>query len=297
MENLRERILSVSEYSRWIIVAVLLLLVGVLVYIVVQHERNTLSIQFLDVGQGDATLITSPTGVQVLIDGGPDRKILRALSSAMPLFDRSIDTVIGTHPDLDHVGGLSDVIVRYDVGQVVYEDKETDARGAVQFRSALNSFIQGGGVVTKLRRGDTIDIGGGARLSVLFPDRFVTSDDTNLGSLVLLLQYGETSALFMGDAPTEVEDHIRVLEMNTAGVLDVDVLKLGHHGSRTSSGDAWLRATTPEVAVISRGCDNSYGHPHTEVTERLTQLSISYLDTCPDGTLTFVSDGYHMVRE
>jgi len=224
--------------------------------------------------------------MQVLIDGGAGRSVLRGLGKEMGFFDRTLDVVIATHPDQDHIGGLPDVLKRYDVSHILESGVENDT-------SVTDAFItlskaEKGAEYQKALRGQVIDIGGGAFIRVLFPDRDVANVETNAGSIIVQLVYGETEVLLSGDAPTSIENYVMALDGTS---LQSDVLKIGHHGSRTSSSELFVGFASPEYAVISRGCDNRYGHPHSEVLAVLESFEIEVLDTCEDGSITFESDG------
>ena len=252
-----------------------------------------LTVSFLDVGQGDSIFITGPTGIQMLIDGGPDRSVLRRLSSEMLPFDRSIDVVVETHPDKDHIAGLADVLERYQVREFAspgIPDK-TDVSAHVM---ELARSEPGATQVT-LRRGMRIHLGGGAYADVLFPDRDESAQTvTNDGSVVLHVVYGSTSFLLTGDLPSTFEDYLVALD-GTDGELASDVLKAGHHGSKYSTDSLWLSAVHPSYVVISAGKGNSYGHPNQETLERVHTEGARILSTMDAGTIRFVSDGQSLV--
>lgn len=275
------------------VVLVLTIVVLCIGHALVREARaGMLTVSFLDVGQGDAVFISAPSGRQLLIDGGKNRAVIRQLSRVMPWYDRSIDVVLATHPDADHIGGLPDVFARYDVDLVVHSSVQ-DAEGADAM--AFDAAVADEGVESIVaERGQTIDLGGGAYLEVLFPDRAVPLIETNTGSVIVRVVYGETSFMLTGDSPKSIEEYLVRLD---ADLLEADVLKVGHHGSRTSSSLAFVGFVAPEYAVYSRGCDNSYGHPHDEVKETFAKLSILTLDTCEEGTITFVSDGKTVRRK
>ncbi|MDP3735619.1 MAG: ComEC/Rec2 family competence protein [bacterium] len=255
-------------------------------YAALREERGgVLSVAFLDVGQGDAALIESPTGRQVLIDGGPGRSVLRALGRTMPFFDRSIDVVIATHPDQDHIGGLPEVLARYRVSHILEPGVAADT--AVYGAFAESVRIEGAEHILA-RRGQKIELGGGAYLDILFPDRDAGGLETNTASVVLKLTYGATSFLLTGDSPKQIEEYLAALD---GEALDVDVLKAGHHGSKTSTSDYLLGLASPAYAVISAGHDNRYGHPHREVLDALARFGVKPLGTYERGTIIFESDG------
>lgn len=266
--------------------ALLLLLVLNLVIVVllfVKHDE--LRISFLSVGQGDAIFIESPTGVEILIDGGRDRSVLRELPKKMGILDRTIDVVIATHPDADHISGLSDVFARYEVHTFIEPGVTSDTTDAKRLAAAIETE---GLDPVLARRGQRLHLGGGAYADVLYPDRDVSNIETNTGSVILRLVYGETEFLLTGDAPAAIEDWLVSLD---GSALQSEVLKAGHHGSRTSTSATFLGAVLPSVVVISAGKDNSYGHPHQEVLDRIAASGAHVLSTIEEGTIEFVSDG------
>jgi len=246
-----------------------------------------LTVSFLDVGQGDAILIEGPTGIQMLVDGGKDRSVLRELARVIGPLDRSIDMVVETHPDADHIGGLPGVFALYNVSYFLTPDRMNDTSFSEGLAAAVASETGQKEIVA--RQGMRIHLGDGAYADVLFPEGDVAKlRDTNDASVIMRVVYGETEFLLTGDAPAWVEDRI-VSAYGTA--LESDVLKAGHHGSRTSTGDNFLTAVDPAVVVVSAGTDNSYGHPHPDVLERVTVSGASVFSTAEEGTITFVSDG------
>ena len=146
----------------------------------------------------------------------------------------------------------------------------------------------------ELRRGMRIVLDHGVVFDVLFPDRDPHGMETNDASVVGRLTYGDTSFLFTGDAPIKIEEYLTMLDVRS---LDADVLKVGHHGSKTSTGNRFVGAVSPRYAVISAGKDNSYGHPHQEVLEVLAAHDLEVLVTAQEGTIVFESDGTNLVRK
>lgn len=284
-----------KKYIQWLVLGTLLIANLFIWGIGVRSDRRgELSVSFLDVGQGDAIYIEAPNGNQVLVDGGRGRQTLRALGRVMPFWDRSLDLVIATHPDQDHTGGLPDVLSRMRIDGVVTTENTSDT-GAYE---AFENEIQRERAVRILARaGERIVLDEGVVLEILSPDRNVAGWETNTASIVAKLSYGTKSFLFTGDTPQEIEQYIVSKNMDTSssssGVAST-VLKLGHHGSRTSTSRAFLSAVNPFYAIVSAGKENSYGHPHKEVTELLNEFNIPYLNTADVGTITFVTDGESM---
>ena len=255
-------------------------------YAVIQESRNgLLTVSFLNIGQGDSVFIQAPSGRQALIDGGPSGIVLRELSKFIPWYDRTIDVVIPTHPDADHIGGLVDVLLRYQVGMIVHSDVEGDTATA---KALVAGMAREGARQVIARRGQIIDLGGGAYLEILFPDRSVKSVETNTGCVIARLVYGKTSFMLSCYAPKEIENYLVRLD---GADLHSDVLKAGHHGSKNSSSELFVGFVNPTYGVFSRGCNNKYGHPAPEIVALFERFGIPTGDTCKDGTITFVSDG------
>ncbi len=248
-------------------------------------KQGYLTVAFLSVGQGDAIYIETPDGVQLLIDGGPDGTVLRELPQVMPWFDRTLDMILATHPDKDHIGGLVDVLSRYDVDHIIRTENESDTAVSSAF-----TFMEGdepGAVTHMARAGNVIQLGAKVTLSVYSPASDPTTWESNNASIVTKLTYGDIDFMLTGDASVGTEDYL----VNEYGnELSSEVLKLGHHGSRTSTSDNFLDAVSPRYAVVSAGRDNRYGHPHVEVVERVRARDIELLDTM-GGKVVFVSDG------
>ena len=249
------------------------------------EPNGLLEVHFLDVGQGDAIFIESPTGVQLLVDGGPDAGVLTEIGKQMSFFDRSIDMVMATHPDTDHIGGLSDVLARYTISAVLRTENESDTSAATAFTKAVAAEAAS---VIYARRGQRFDLGGGATLEVLFPETNPKDFESNTASIVVQLRYGETEVMLTGDSPKSIEEYL----VSTQGEhLQSDILKAGHHGSRTSTSELFLATVDPQFAVISTKKNSRYGHPHVEVTDALFNAGVETHSTAEEGTITFKSDG------
>ncbi|OHA78746.1 MAG: hypothetical protein A2V96_02165 [Candidatus Yonathbacteria bacterium RBG_16_43_6] len=281
-----------KKYIQWLVLGALLLANLFIWGIEIRSDRRgELTVSFLDVGQGDAIYIEAPNGNQVLIDGGRGRQTLRALGRVMPFWDRSLDLVIATHPDQDHTGGLPDVLSRMQIDGVVTTEN-TSATGVYE---AFENEIQKEGATRVLARsGERIILDTGVVLEILSPDRNVVGWETNTASIVAKLSYGTKSFLFTGDAPQEIEKYIISKHINIESgspMMASTVLKLGHHGSRTSTSRMFLSAVNPSYAIISAGKENPYGHPHKEVVNLLDEFNIPSFSTAERGTITFVTDG------
>ncbi|OGZ06862.1 MAG: hypothetical protein A2942_00565 [Candidatus Lloydbacteria bacterium RIFCSPLOWO2_01_FULL_50_20] len=257
-----------------------------------ERKHSVLTVVFLDVGQGDAVFVEAPNGNQLLYDAGPPTgAVLRALSEVMPRWDRSIDVVVLSHPDQDHIGGLLDMFDRY-AFDVVVESGASSTNGV--WAEAENEIVKRNIAHFVAQKGMMIDLGGGVQADILYPDHDTTNIETNSASIIMRIRYGETSFLLSGDLPKNIEDYAVTVHGDQ---LEAQVLKLGHHGSRTSSSETWLRTVKPGVAIISAGADNRYGHPHVEVLEMLDRLRIPYFITFNEGLIRFESNGKMVKRE
>jgi len=225
-------------------------------------SEASLRVWFFDVGQGDAVLIETPHGQQILIDGGPDQTILSKLGETMLPWDRTIDRVMATHNDADHVTGLRAVTENYDVEQIITVEDLPWAEGE-----------------TLVKKGDQFVIDD-VVFEVLWPTQEALQDRSlsdNEQSLVLLVTYKETSLLLMGDLETPEEEQCEW--------PNVDVLKVAHHGSASSSSLDFLSDVQAKVAVISCGADNPYGHPHPVILDRLARVNTHMFRTDQDGDI------------
>ncbi len=250
-----------------------------------------LTVAFLDVGQGDAIFIETPDGAQVLIDGGPDGSVVRELSKHMPFFDRTLDVVLATHSDKDHIGGLIEVLERYEVETIIRTENKNDTEVAALFDTFQNTEDA---AVHFARGGQLLQLGASTTLLILSPEGDPTDWESNTASIVAQLQYGESTFMLTGDAGVNIEEY---LSQTYGELLQSDVLKLGHHGSRTSSGEMFLDTVSPQYGIVSAAADNSYGHPHREVVENLNDRGIEMLETASVGTVVFKSDGRNVWRE
>lgn len=240
----------------------------------------------LDIGQGDALFVESPSGTQMLVDGGPIHSILAPLSKVMPLYDKKIDVLMITNPDADHIGGFIDILKNYEVSYIIEPGTFNKSKTYATIEQLVKEKNVKKIIATK---GMVLDLGSGVKDTILFPDRDVSKWSTNDGSIVSKLTYGNYSIMLTGDA-TKMTEAI-VLSENSAQFLKSDILKIGHHGSHTSSSRAFVQAVAPTYALISDGKGNSYGHPHQETLDTLNSFGIKILRTDLLGTIIFKSNG------
>ncbi len=238
---------------------------------------------FLDVGQGDAAFLQTPSGRQILIDCGPDTALLQGLGKRMSFFDRSIDLLILSHADLDHIGGCIDVLRRYTVTSVLFPAVDADVP---RFREFTAMLTQQRIPVLLANPAQHIDLGDGVLLDILWPtdDALARFDDRNDLSVTLRVTHGETSILFTGDLGEAAESAL----LASGADVRADILKVGHHGSSTSSSTGFLLAVGADLAVISAGRDNSFGHPHPSVVQRLQILGMAIRNTAEEGAIEVI---------
>jgi competence protein ComEC len=277
-----------KRFSGWRLIG-LLALAAVVVWLALRGlPDGRLHVYFLDVGQGDAILVQAPDGRQILVDGGPSPTALfNELGAVLPFWDRSLDLVVLTHPDGDHITGLIPLLDRYRVGQVLDVRQSEAAPEAGPWLERLAAL----GVPRILaQRGMRLPVGD-LGVTVLHPGPTqltgTVSDDNN-NAIVLRLDYGGTSLLLTGDAESEAE-----ADLIAAGQpLRADALKIGHHGSNGASTAAFIAAVAPRLVVIPVGADNKFGHPHPAVLARLAGIEV--LRTDQNGRIEVVSDGQRL---
>lgn len=280
-----------------------LIVMAVLVWlpILVYGQNSGLRVWFFDVGQGDAQFLDFADGNQILIDGGPDRKILQGLGKAMSFYDRSIDLMILTHPHKDHVFGLIEVLKIYKVGKIFLSKVSFDSSFYKEFLAiAREKNIP----LEYLSDGDEIKIGEFAEFDFLSPQKndenknFIAENESfgakgqnlNDSSLVSKFIYGNNTILFTGDAGINIEEMI----LSQGHNIKSDILKVGHHGSKYSSSEEFLKAVNPDYAVIEVGKNNKYGHPAEQTLNRISNIGAKILRTDIDGDSLFESDGNNL---
>ncbi len=271
----------------WLILIILVIIAVMSFFVDSFGTRDGLvHVYFLNVVQGDAIFITTPNNQQILIDGGPDRSVLAELGKIMSFWDRSIDMIVLTHPDADHLNGLVDVLDRYKIDHIIETGIACDTSLCKSWKKSKKNE---GAKLTLGHSGKIFDVDD-VIFKVLYPvedleDQKVSK--TNNSSLVLRMEYGEQSMLLTGDIESTVEVRLPYY----TDELDVEFLKVAHHGSKNSSMEAFLDAVSPNFAFIQVGIDNKYNHPHPDVISRLDKNSIPYYRTDIDGRIELILDG------
>lgn len=249
-----------------------------------QVSNHNLRLHFIDVGQGDSSLIITPNGNTILIDAGDEAHAKKVLSYVREQGIEKLDLVIATHPDADHIGGMDKVIKNFDIGVFAMPDVSAKTNQYKQIQRELKAKKMR---ATRLYQGDEVQIDDDIDFEILSPVKGKKYDDTNEYSIVAKIVYKDTSFILMGDATMENEVDI----INNVPDIDIDVLKLGHHGSSTSSSDYFITKTSPKIAIISCGKNNKYGHPHQEVMRVLKKHGVTPYRTDEMGDIVITSDG------
>lgn len=278
--------------KRWALASIaFLFLANTLAWITVYDldKPQLLEVSFFDIGQGDSIFIETPQGHQILIDGGPSSKVLEKLGEEMPFSDKTIDLIILTHPEHDHIGGLIEVLERYKVENIMWtgiirETKEYGAWIEAVEEEEANVIIAKAG--QKIEAGEVL-------IYILYPFESLEGKvvkEVNNSSVVARLVFDQNSFLFTGDIFKSVEKELIKREE-----LKSDILKVGHHGSKTSSSKEFIENVLPEIAVIQSGRDNHYGHPHPETLEVLENYDIKVLRTDKESDIKILSNGVNYI--
>lgn len=244
-------------------------------------NSGALEVHFLDVGQGDATLILAD-GHAMLIDAGNNNKGTAVQNYLQKQGVKRLDYVIGTHPDADHIGGLDVVIYKFDCGKVLLPDFSKDTKTYEEVENTLKAKNY---KAVHPKAGERYQLGD-ASFTVTAPNSS-KYDSANDYSIAIRLEHGKNHFLFVGDAEEESQQEM----LRNGQMLEADVYKVSHHGSRTGTNEEFLKAVSPEYAVISCGEENSYGHPHAEVMNLLRGEGVKVFRTDEQGTIVAVSDG------
>jgi len=279
-----------------LIIIGILFVLNILAWVAVDDlsRAQLLEVIFFNVGQGDAIFIQTPQKHQILIDGGPNTAILEKLGAEMPFWDRTIDLIILTHPESDHMLGLLEVLKRYKVENILWTGIVRDTSGYKEWLKSIRDekakiiIVQASQKII-LSRSDIDKF-----IEVLFPFESLEGKefkDSNNTSIVAKLVFDKNSFLFTGDIYKTIEKEI----LDKGIDIGSDVLKVSHHGSKTSSAPEFIDKVSPEIAVIQVGKDNSYGHPHKETLDTLEKYGIIVLRSDVDGDIKIFSDGIKYV--
>jgi competence protein ComEC len=244
------------------------------------ESDSALTVHFIDVGQADCELVILPNGENMLIDAGNNSEGKKVVEYLKNLNITKIDYLIGTHPHADHIGGMDTVIENMDIGKIYMPKAETNTK---TFEDVLDAIDAKNLTITTAKNGVNIYNDGETTIDIIAPNSD-TYDSLNNYSAVILLKYRDASFLFSGDAEALSEGEIE-------GDISADVLKVGHHGSSTSSSQAFLNRVNPKYAVISCGEGNSYSHPHKETLDKLSAMNVTLYRTDLNGSIICETDG------
>lgn len=251
-------------------------------------DEKVLKIHFIDVGQGDAALIELH-GYTTLIDAGPNSSAERLVNYLKEEDIKSIDYIIATHPDEDHIGGMDEVLRNFEVKNFyapkIIKNTET-------FKAMIKELKKENLKINVPYKGMELDLGEEANLTFLTPVEYGGDNDNN-SSLVTKISFKESSIIFMGDCESEVERHL----LKESNLIESNIIKLGHHGSKSSTSIEFLKKVDPDYAIISCGKNNKYGHPHKETIDKLDKLNIKYFRTDLDGSIIIRSDGFNITKD
>ena len=277
----------------WLFIIGILFFLNVFVWqeVFALTSDSNLKVYFLNVGQGDSAFIKTPENHQIVIDGGPDSSALAKVSKLMPFWDKTIDLVVLSHPEKDHMQGLLEVLKKYKADYILQSGIEKDSNEFREWQKVLEIQKNWGAKIINVNAGDIVRLGE-SELDILSPLESLAGqkidDSSNDSCVVAKLNYGQNSFLFTGDIDMKSEKEI-VAVQNTATTKS-DVLKVAHHGSKYSTSEEFLQNVAPKFAVIDVG-KNSYGHPTAEALQRLEKFGIKVLRTDINGDIKFLSDG------
>jgi competence protein ComEC len=261
--------------------------IGLICFQLIQYGDKRFHIYFCDVGQGDGILMRTPEGLDILVDAGPDEKIVDCLSRYMPLWDRTIELAFATHPDADHIGGYRYILKGYHIAQFNIPKKDSSTG---VFKSIMQMIKHNQVPVRYLAYGDRYITPEGIVIETFWPTREYIShsakeDSTNSFSLVQLVSYGNFKMLLTGDIEKE-----RLNTIFSKG-LSVDIFKLPHHGSRTGADDSTFKLVKSKLNILSVGFHNRYNHPSPIVLKLLETYSIPFLRTDEKGDIKIITSG------
>lgn len=290
IQKLQDGAGSNIRWPKWLVLGLVFINLFVWLAVFSNARQGMLEVSFFDVGQGDAAFAQTPDGVQILFDGGPDSTVLEKLGQVMPFYDRDIDWVVLSHPERDHLAGVLAVLKNYRVHNIIWSGISKDNAESEEWS---NLIARENANIVVAYPGEKLDLGGApdCSLEILGPAAGTTStgSSSNDLSVMVRLVYGQRTFLFTGDATNKEEE--------TALLVDsarVDVLKVAHHGSKTSADDGFVADLLPAAAVISVGMGNSYGHPNQETLDLLGKYDIKTLRTDQGGDISFRTDGVNL---
>ncbi len=279
-------------YKILLILGIVFILIAIPVFWLHFEASSDLEVYFLDIGQGDAILIKTPYGQNILVDGGPGNAVIQRLSENLAWWDKKIDLMILTHPHSDHVGGLADVISRYNVEKILYTGVIYNSPDYIAWLEIIRDC---GIPLIIIDRPQIVKLGEDCRLDILYPMESILGKEVsnlNNSSIVIKLIYKKIKFLLAGDIELETEQELLDSEID----LSAQVFKANHHGSDTSNSQEFLQAVNPDIAVIQVGAENDFGHPSRRVIKRLERMGVKIFRNDLDGTVKVISDGENIAH-
>ncbi|KZL89793.1 ComEC/Rec2 family competence protein [Clostridium magnum] len=252
------------------------------------NNQHVMKVNYIDVGQGDSILV-QVNGKNLLIDAGPNSSTDKLISYLNKQNIKKLDFVVATHPHEDHIGAMDTIINKYNIGEFYAPKKTTTTK---TFESMVNALKSKNIKINAATAGVSLDLGKNVKCEMIAPNA-PNYEDLNNYSAVIKITYGNSKFLFMGDAESLSEKEI----LNKNHDISSDVLKLGHHGSSSSSSKAFLDKVSPKIAIISCGKNNDYGHPHKETSTEMKKRNIQVYRTDIDGSIVLISDGKKISKE
>ena len=264
------------------LVVVLLSSLGLIGLTYLSLPDNQLHLHFFDIGQGDSIMVQTPSKYNILIDGGPGRKVTTEVGKVLPFWDKKIDLLVATNPDKDHINGLNFILEGYQVDRIWLPRV---ANSTESYQNLLANIKKYQVKSEAPRTGDTIKLSDGTEIQVLWPKTKEPQVPTiNEGSIVLVIRYQNFQVLMTGDAESTTQPYSGLEE-------EIEILKVPHHGSKAGMQKDYLKMISPELAVISAGKNNSYGHPDPTTVSELKEVGSEVLTTIDKGTIEVVTDG------
>jgi competence protein ComEC len=245
---------------------------------------NKFKISFLNVGQGDSIFVRTPDDYTILVDGGPSGAVLEELAKVMPIYNRTIDVLILSHPHADHVNGLVEIVKRYNIKSVFIVGAEY---GNAYYEKFLEVLKENKVDVNFANSKRDIKVGGDVYIDVVWPVKTMVGEkfeNINNASLAVKIIYSDKIIFLGGDAEKEEEGQI----LESGFDINANLLKAGHHGSKTASSQEFLNAVNPQTVVIQSGKDNSFGHPHKQTLEKLFNMGIEVRRNDSEGRIDFI---------
>ncbi|MGM8363857.1 ComEC/Rec2 family competence protein [Virgibacillus sp. W0181] len=267
----------------------LAILLGLFPENIKSKTSSDMNVHFIDVGQGDSILIETPANKIILIDGGPPKAGDQVVSYLKKQRIEKIDLLIATHPDYDHIGGLIEVIKEFEIDQVVDSGKLHTTKTFFRY---MNQIRKNSIPINFVQQHDQLYVDPAVQINVL--NSFSKNKNNNQSSIVLKITYGEVDFLFMGDAEDEQEK--RLAKRND---IEAEIVKVGHHGSKTSSSFAFLERVNPSVAMLTYKKRNKYGHPVNRVIANLNRMNVQLYSTAVFGNVVITTNGqdYYVLPE